>query len=96
MTKEDIVYKVKTLNFPKDSYVVFGGSPLALVGIREANDIDLLVSPEVYSQLKKAGWQEVRKSENDIPLVRDVLKLTKIGILVCTVQRSSIYYQALL
>lgn len=74
MTREEIITKVKALNFPKDSFVVFGSGPLALSGIREANDIDLLVSEEVFIDLKKSGWQELRKSEKDIPLVHDVFE----------------------
>lgn len=74
MTKEEITTKVKALNLPKDSYVVFGSGPLALAGIRGANDIDLLVSEDLFAKLKKAGWQELHKSSNDRPLVYDVFE----------------------
>lgn len=74
MTKEEIIDKVKTLNLPKDSYVVFGSCPLAVAGIREANDIDLLVSENVFAKLRKTGWQELHKNSNDIPLVHDVFE----------------------
>lgn len=74
MTKEEIITKVKELNLPKNSYIVFGSCPLAVAGIREANDIDLLVSDEVFAELKRAGWQELHKSRDDIPLVKDVFE----------------------
>lgn len=74
MEKEEIIAKVKTLNLPKDSYVVFGSCPLSAVGIREANDIDLLVSKEVFTKLKRVGWQELHKSSNDIPLTHNVFE----------------------
>lgn len=74
MTKKDIVTKVKTLHLPKNSYIVFGSCPMAVLGIRKANDIDLLVSPELKKQLKKDGWKELRKNANDIPLVYDVFE----------------------
>ena len=74
MTKEEIISKVKTLNLPKNSYVVFGSCPLAVAGIRRANDIDLLVSEEVFAELKQSGWQELVKSPNDKPLVHDVFE----------------------
>jgi hypothetical protein len=74
MTKEEIIAKVKTLNLPKDSYVVFGSCPLAAAGIREAKDIDLLVSKVVLLELKKSGWQELIKSENDRPLTYGVFE----------------------
>ena len=75
MTKEEVITKVKLLNLPKDSYVVFGSSPMAVAGIREANDIDLLVSPEVYANLREAGWQELYKGPHDSPLVHELFEV---------------------
>ena len=72
MTGGEIIARMKKLNLPTGSYVLFGSCPLALAGIREANDIDLLVSGELFAELKKAGWQERRKSADDIPLVHDI------------------------
>jgi hypothetical protein len=77
MKKEEILQKVKALQLPKDSYVVFGSCPLAIAGIREANDIDLLVSDEVFAKLEKVGWQELHKSANDKPLTHDVFEAHK-------------------
>ncbi len=74
MTREEIVRKVKELNFSKGSYIVFGSCPLAAVGIREANDIDLLVSEELFEKLKETGWKERVKSTHDNPLVFDVFE----------------------
>lgn len=74
MTEEDIISKVKALHLPKGSYVVFGSSPLAVVGLRETNDIDLLVSQEIYERLRNAGWKKVHKGPNDTPLVYDVFE----------------------
>src|SRR3990167_4573208 len=74
MTKEEIIAKVRSLNLPKGSYVVFGSCPMAFAGIREANDIDLLVSPEVFEELKQAGWQKVDKGLKDKPLAHDVFE----------------------
>jgi hypothetical protein len=74
MTGTEIIGKVKALNLPQDSYVVFGSCPMAAAGIREANDIDLLVSNEIFEKLKHDGWQELRKSSDDIPLIYDVFE----------------------
>lgn len=74
MTKQEIIGKVKELNLPKDSYIVFGSCPLAAASIREAGDIDLLVSNEVFTKLKEAGWQELDKGSNDKPLAHDVFE----------------------
>lgn len=74
MKKEEIIEKVKTLNLPKNSYIVFGSCPLALAGLREANDIDLLVSKELFKKLREDGWQELVKDENDKPLIHGVFE----------------------
>ena len=74
MTKEEIITKVKNLNLPKDSYIVFGSCPLTIHGIREARDIDLLVSKEILIKLKKIGWQKLNKGLNDKPFVYDVFE----------------------
>ena len=75
MTKEDIIAKVKTLSLPKNSYILFGSCPMAAADIREANDIDMLVSKEVYKNLEKSGWQKISKGANDTPLIRDVFEV---------------------
>lgn len=74
MTKEDIISKVKALNLPKNSYIVFGSCPMAAAGIREANDINLLVSTEVYKSLENNGWQKIYKGPNDSPVIHGVFE----------------------
>ncbi len=71
MTGQEVISKVKTLNLPKDLYVVFGSCPMAIAGIRETGDIDMLVSEEIFAKLKKAGWQELYKGPDDKPLTHD-------------------------
>ncbi len=71
----NIVEEVKKLNLPFGQYVVFGSGILSAKGIRPAKDIDLLVTPELFSSLQRKGWK--RKF-----LFRRVLKfkLIKMGI----------------
>jgi len=38
---------------PKDQYVIYGSSCLAIRGIRESNDLDLLVTPNIFKELLK-------------------------------------------
>lgn len=47
---------------------------MAILGIREAKDIDLFVSPEVFIGLKHQGWQERIKAPDDRPLAFDVFE----------------------
>ncbi|MCW2763658.1 MAG: hypothetical protein JWR85_3859 [Marmoricola sp.] len=72
MTAQDIARKVNELQLPAGSYIVFGGCPMAVAGIREAHDIDLLISKVAWQQLRESGWQEIDKEGEDKPLVHDV------------------------
>lgn len=53
-----IFKKVKNLELPIGQYVVFGSGPLEAYGIRQANDIELFVTKELYIKLKASGWEE--------------------------------------
>jgi hypothetical protein len=77
MTKDEIVAKVKELDLPKGSYVVFGSCPMAAAGIREASDIDMLVSEELFKKLEEAGWQVLDKGPADKPLTYGVFEAHK-------------------
>ena len=67
MTGPEVIAKVKELGLPAGSYVVYGAAPMAVAGLREANDIDFLVTPEVIEMLKSRGWQQVHKGPGDEP-----------------------------
>lgn len=68
MKRDEIVAKVKSLDLPKDKFIVFGSCPMAAAGIRESGDIDLLVTSDVLADLAKRGWKPFHKSEGDEPL----------------------------
>jgi len=75
MTKEEIISRVKILDLPKNSYVVFGSGLMAVLGIREAKDIDLFVSQKIYKNLENKGWKKIYKGPNDSPLFYDVFEV---------------------
>jgi hypothetical protein len=74
LSKVEVIKKVKSLNFPENSYIVYGSAPFAVFGIREVNDIDLLVSKELYAKLKKSGWEKVYKGPKDEPVTYDIFE----------------------
>jgi hypothetical protein len=75
MNKQQIIKQVKALHLPAGSYIVFGSCPLAAVGIRESNDIDLLVTEDVLEELKGRGWRQIDKGgANDKPYVHGVFE----------------------
>jgi hypothetical protein len=52
----NISQEIKNINLPQGSYVVVGSGILGALGIRQSNDIDLIVSREVYENLEAQGW----------------------------------------
>ncbi len=74
MNGPEIIQKVKALDLPKDSYVVFGSGPLAVAGLRKSQDIDLLVSSDTYAQLAASGWIENDKGLAHNPVTNDVFE----------------------
>lgn len=74
MTKEEAIVKIKSLNLQRGSYIVYGSAPLAILGIREVNDIDLLVSPELYEELRNKGWKKICKGPADEPVVLEIFE----------------------
>ena len=73
----NIVQKVKSLDLPTRKYVVIGGASLAARGIREANDIDILVLPEVFDDLKNKGFEEKFFENGSSVLKKDVFEIGK-------------------
>ena len=57
MGREEIIAKVKSQNFANGTYVVFGSGPLAAADIRQTQDIDLVVSENLYRELHYQGWR---------------------------------------
>lgn len=73
----NIIKKIKELNLPNDQYVVIGSGTMAALGIREANDIDMSVTEELFDKLKQSGeWEEFEKYERPF-LKKDVFDINK-------------------
>jgi hypothetical protein len=55
----NIISKVKELGLPIGEYVVVGSGILDALGLRPANDIDIVVLPELHAQMRRSGdWEE--------------------------------------
>lgn len=52
----NISQEVGKLNLMTNSYVVVGSGILGALGIRESNDIDLIVSQNVFDDFEAQGW----------------------------------------
>jgi len=49
----------------KGSYAIFASGPMAVRGLREPNDLDVLVSMETWDGLVKAGFKPIPKPEGN-------------------------------
>jgi|SRR3990167_6456206 len=74
-----IFKRIKKFNLPIGHYAVFGSALLDAWGLRPAKDLDIIVTPELYEQLKNEGWEEVqangfrllRKKDADVTTVQE-------------------------
>jgi len=62
----NIFEDVKILNLPVGEYAVVGGGVLAAHGLREYQDVDLIVTKNLYEYLHATGWAIAEDKENVI------------------------------
>lgn len=56
--------EVRRLSMPLGRYAIFGSGPLAVRGLRENSDIDILVKPDLWSSL--TGMYETKEGKNGL------------------------------
>ena len=71
----NIIQKIKELDLMPGQYVVIGSGILGVLGIRESNDIDIVVLPSQHEKLRETGeWEEYIKYEKTY-LRKDVFEI---------------------
>lgn len=63
MAQRSILDRIRALALPDDQYVVAGSGVMDALGLRESRDIDLIVTPELFEELRVRGWR--RFTEHD-------------------------------
>lgn len=58
MDKQEVIALIRSLQLPETQYVVVGGAALSIRGIRDTDDIDLVVTAELFELLSHSGWSE--------------------------------------
>lgn len=64
--------RVKALGLPLDQCIVIGSGVMDALGIRKSADIDLVVSNELFAELKTQGWRVEVKHNEEVLLKDDV------------------------
>lgn len=62
--------ELKKLNLPKDKFAVFGSGVLAIHGIRENKDIDLIVKKDLWRDLTKKYPLYKEEDPGFVPRIR--------------------------
>jgi len=55
----NIFEEVRNLDFPDGQYVVVGSGPMAAHGLKEIQDVDIVVTSELFEKCKQEGWEQV-------------------------------------
>ncbi len=63
--------QLKKINLPLGQYAIFGSGPLAIRGIRQADDIDLIVKPEIW-QILISIYDNCFKASNNSICIGDI------------------------
>lgn len=73
--------KVKELGLPRGEYALFGSAPMGIRGIKECNDVDIIVTEKLWQEyLTKPGWEytttengveHIESTDDDIEIWRD-------------------------
>ena len=77
MNKEQILKLLSKLNFPKDEYYVLSGASMVIRDIRkQAKDLDLCISKELFKKIKdKYSLSEDKKNEYGFYHISDLIEV---------------------
>ena len=53
MNRKEILQSIKKLHFPEGEYIIVGSGPMVVHWIKESNDIDIVVSKNLFETCKK-------------------------------------------
>jgi hypothetical protein len=54
----NIFSRIKKFNLPIGQYAVFGSALMDVWGLRQAGDLDIIVTPGLFEKLRNEGWEE--------------------------------------
>jgi len=74
---EKFLQKLKKLNLPKGKYVIFGSGPMCVRGLRKCDDLDVIVTEDIYNDLKSRSDFKIghRKESGNEFLEKDGIEI---------------------
>ncbi|WP_010111860.1 hypothetical protein [Acinetobacter sp. P8-3-8] len=67
MNKQQLLKEIHQLELPKKEYIIVGGGSLAIRGIRNTNDIDIVVTPKLFEKLQTSNEWSYKVRPNGKP-----------------------------
>jgi hypothetical protein len=56
----NLIDEIKKLNFQSKDFIIVGSGPMVIRGLKELNDIDIVVSKELFNECKKDDkWKQI-------------------------------------
>lgn len=78
MDNKELFQKVKELNFPLGQYALFGSGPMAIRGLRENRDADIIAADELFEVCRAdTKWRTKRFDDGNEYLVFEEMELFK-------------------
>lgn len=78
MEAEEVYERVRALDLPKGKYAVFGSAPMCVRRLRACNDVDIVVTEDVWNSFKnKDDWKFGRKPDGSEYLEKNGVELWK-------------------
>ena len=75
---ESVIDRVKELKLPEGEYVVVGGAVMEVLNLRQSNNIDIVVSGDVYARFAaKRQWHEYSLTTGKLVLTKDNINLMR-------------------
>ena len=74
MNRHAVLRELRALSLPEDQYIVVGGGVLALLELRDTEDIDLVVTESLFNQLHDQGWRPKTRPNGKPGLKRGVIE----------------------
>lgn len=65
MSRMNVFKEIRELNLPFGQYVVVGGAIMAAHGIKDTQDVDLVVTEDLFEKLKQRGWKEHKRPNGE-------------------------------
>ncbi|MBU4284949.1 hypothetical protein KKF60_00065 [Patescibacteria group bacterium] len=63
---QELFKKLKEFNLQKWKFAIFGSGPMGIIGIREIEDLDVIVAEDIFNDFSKRPDFELGKKESGI------------------------------